>query len=122
MNANFVSYTKCEVCGLSRVEQHPIQLCYRCDREAYEAAFAKLRQQRAYTHLLGVDVYTDCIYIWADGVVAAIEGRADRFLRVQKVDDLVARLTELEKENRDVLAENARLRRRLEQRSTKAAP
>lgn len=104
----------CESCGLHRVAQHPIQYCYKCQHDEYERAFAALRQQSSHTHLLGVDVYSDIIYVWADGVVSGIEGRMDRFLRHRKTDELVSRITELEAENRDLLAENARFRRRLE--------
>lgn len=113
MRSHVVNYVKCE-CGVTRIAEHPIPHCPRCQREAYDAVFAALRQDAAYTHLLGVDPYSDCIYVAGDGVVLAIEGRADRALRTQKVDDLVRRITDLETENRDVLAENARLRRRLD--------
>jgi hypothetical protein len=64
--------------------------------------------------LLGVDRYSDTIYVYAGGVVAAIEGRAERMLRYRDADKLVARIRELEEENKTVLAENARFRRRLE--------
>jgi hypothetical protein len=114
MNTHFVSYKKCETCGQTRVEQHPIPHCPRCERGPYEAAFATLRMHMGYTHLLGVDPYSDRIYVWTNGVVAAIEGRVDRVLRISKTDEMVARIMDLEKENKDVLAENARLRRRLE--------
>jgi len=114
MNSNFVTYSTCANCDLTRVDQHPIPYCYGCDREAYEREFVELRKQRSFTHFLGYDPYVDCLYVWADGIVSAIEGRVEKCLRVRKVDDLVRRITDLETENKNVLAENARLRRRLE--------
>ena len=105
---------KCETCGLYRYDGHPIPHCLNCEREAYAKAFADLRTQVSQTHLLGVDPYSDSIYVWANGTVAAIEGRLDRAMRLRTADEMVSRITALETENRDVLAENARLRRRLE--------
>lgn len=109
-----MNITQCERCGLSRTEGHPIKFCFGCEKDAYGAAFAELRAARRDAHLLGYDPYSDCIYVWTDGVVVAIEGRADRIIRLRKTDEMVRRITDLETENRDVLAENARLRRRLE--------
>lgn len=118
MKSHHVTFVRCE-CGLTRVAEHPIQHCYACEREAYDASFARLRADRSYTHFLGIDPYSDTIYVHGEGVTLAIEGRVDRMLRVSKVDELVRRITDLETENRDVLAENARLRRRLESAHTK---
>lgn len=105
---------RCEKCGLYRTDGHPIPHCSQCERKEYDATFAELRAQVSQTHLLGVDPYSDSIYVWANGVVVAIEGRVDRALRLRSADGLVSRIAELEAENREVLAENARMRRRLD--------
>jgi hypothetical protein len=101
-------------CGLSRPTDHPIDLCPRCDEAAYDARFADLRKDFGPTYYLGIDHYSDTIYVWSRGVVAAIEGRLNRMLRYTQTDKLVNELTTLKEENKDLLAENARLRRRLE--------
>jgi hypothetical protein len=109
-----VSWKACESCGMHKTEGHPIPHCYGCDREGYDRAFAELRKDPPKTHFLGYDPYTDILYVWVNGNVAGVEGRCDKYIRVRKIDDLVRRITDLEGENKDVLAENARLRRRLE--------
>jgi hypothetical protein len=105
---------QCEGCGYTRPTDHPIDVCPGCDEAAYNARFAEMRKDHGPTYLLGVDHYSDTIYVWSRGVVAAIEGRTNRMLRYTQTDKLVNELTALKEENKDLLAENARFRRRLE--------
>ena len=101
-------------CGYTNRADHPIPHCFQCERPAYEKAFAEMRERADYGIFLGHDPYAEALYFWRDGKVIGVEGRFYAIFRNRTHDQLVADLTKVETENRDLLAENARLRRRLE--------
>lgn len=107
-------FIQCQNCQMYRHSEHPIQHCYGCEREDYDKSFTALRQLSARAHLLGIDEYRDAFFIYVQGQVCAVDGMLLRRVTYQSSDKLLRRITDLEAENKDVLAENARFRRRLE--------
>lgn len=107
---------QCLTCG--GWSMSPIEVCKRCFPDDYAAAFRHIREEASTLLYVDSDPYSDALY-WTsiDKTLAyRTTGILHRFGESRSHAALVDRLRELENENRDVLAENARLRRRLEGR------
>ena len=111
-----VTIIKCETCGMSRDSRHPIRSCSRCQSDEYEAQVALLRRSARAAIPLGHDPYNGRLFFWLDGITIGIGAMLARCMSGEGRDALVRRITDLEAENKDVLAENARMRRALEGR------
>ncbi len=107
-------FIRCDGCGMYRPADHPISVCHSCEKETYEAKFAELRKQTVQAGLIGTDPYRDDVYIYAGDQVFCFGGQLLRTLQRRDTDSLIRRVSDLEAENTLVLAENARLRRRLD--------
>lgn len=110
-----VNFYKCETCRYT--QRDPLVACPNCQRGEHQAEIAALRAKAVDALPCFVDGYSDSLVAWCgDGRIVRVLD-AGMFLRCHeptKRDTLVADATKLRDENRELLAENARLRRALE--------
>jgi hypothetical protein len=113
VSGEYFAYVRCPECGRSSLRGVPCQ----CDEVGWREWFRKIRAAARPLYFIAVDMYGNSHY-WLDnmGNPFRAAGMA-MYLAERQLDSrdaLIAELTKLREENRDVLAENARLRRRLD--------
>jgi hypothetical protein len=105
---------KCE-CG--RTLERPWTTCFRCQPEARRVEADAFREQAREARILDVDRYSDgLIARTSEGIIVWVRdaGLTMRMCGTTSREDLVSTSMRLKDENRELLVENARLRRALE--------
>ena len=105
---------QCENCR--RVNVEPIVACPRCQRSEYHAEIAAARDTACEAHAVAVDPYSGGLLAWdGDRWIAIRDARIVLMCGDQtNTDKLVKEAMQLRDENKELLVENARLRRSLE--------
>lgn len=109
------SFIRCRTCNVCFVS--PTTICERCDPRGWQEEQERWRASAISVRAVGMDRYAmSIIAIMPDGRFVSV-GDAWNIMRngeYKHHDDLIRDLTALKKENTELLAENARMRRRLE--------
>ncbi len=108
---------KCPTC--SRFWLSPTTTCEECDRQAFFEERQRWSDGATVVRAVTIDPYNASILaVTVDGNFVKVQGAGPLLWRhpTEHHDALIADLTRLKKENQEVLAENARLRRRLEKK------
>lgn len=110
-------------CGYHRASQPDFAFCPQCQKDEHRAELRKFRARAIDAVPISLDHYSDALVAWVSPETAA---DADQVVRVRdagifmrmhlpaKRDELVADAMRLRDENRNLLVENATLRRQLE--------
>ena len=110
---------KCE-CGMTL--ERPWTTCFRCQPEARKVEAQAFHEQAREARILDVDRYADGLLArTAEGIIVWVRdaGLTMRMCGASSREDLVSTSMRLKDENTELLAENARLRRRLDGASPK---
>ena len=109
--------TKCERCRATFLS--PTTVCERCDPGGWHSERERWREGATVVRAVGMDRYAmSMLAVTAEGkfVIVRDAVHAMRDGEFKHHDDLIRDLTATKKENTELLAENARMRRRLEKR------
>ncbi len=108
-----INVWRCE-CGMSH--EDPWTSCFRCDPEKRRTEAEAFRARAIEARILDVTAYDELVARTADGLVIRMRdaGMALRCRGAQSREEVVTQAMALKDENKELLAENARLRRQLE--------
>lgn len=109
--------TKCETCGMCWLT--PSTVCHRCKPEEHREEYRGFLASATVVRAVYIDLYESLVAVDALGNFFHVRDARQLMygLPTKHLDTIVSDLTAMKTESTELLAENARLRRRLEKKT-----